>query len=108
MAITRWTNVPGTLQIECWEDTFDICIDLIIKFRSTGYRDTGSMYGGSDNLGWAPEGDDERFLDEAYLEVFPTATPDNSFRVDLPKERQQELFERFREDIQEIELDTEE
>ena len=40
---------------------------LEIRFRSKGYDDPGSMYGGADHLGWAPEGDDERTILQVRL-----------------------------------------
>lgn len=38
-------------------------VNLEIDFLSSGYFDPGSMYGGSDHLGWPPEGEDVRECD---------------------------------------------
>lgn len=79
--------------------------ELIIEFRSSGYYDPGSMYGGRDHLGWPPEGDDERTLDEAYL---TKGFGDSLVRIKLPAELQQELFDHFSKRIEEVEIFQEE
>ena len=76
--------------------------DLIIEFVSTGYYDPGSMYGGPDNLGSPPEGEDERTLTEAYL---VTAESDH---LKLPQDVQQALFEHYEAKIYEADLDDNE
>lgn len=76
--------------------------ELVIEFTSEGYYDSGSMYGGPDNLGYPPEGDDERLLSEAYLCV-------NGERIKtfcLTKQTQQNLFDRYEDNIQDVEVDT--
>lgn len=41
--------------------------EFVIEFNSKGYYDPGSKYGGPDNLGSPPEGDDERLVDDIYI-----------------------------------------
>lgn len=80
-----WQNVPGAISIEIiheeeWSDitysndlpeslleelnklTVDY-VEMVIDFKSSGFYDSGSMYGGADHLGWPPDGEDERELD---------------------------------------------
>lgn len=126
----KWSNVPGAFHleigrfngavrrldtdkaIECLEpfvgffprqaDEGDLT--LVVNWRSSGYYDPGSMYGGRDNLGHPPEGEDERTLDDAYLlrrvRSSEGATWDNK-RIDLPKPIQSELFDLLLEEIEE-------
>jgi len=42
-------------------------IELAIDFSSSGYNDPGSMYGGPDNVGYPPEGEDERTVTSVKL-----------------------------------------
>lgn len=116
---TSWRNVNGTFSIETYTHglvALDIddkpleilntfCFingigdaELIIEFTSTGYNDPGSMYGGPDNLGWPPEGDDERLLSNAYLKV------DNQV-VKLPQRLQNVLFNIYIQQIEAVELE---
>lgn len=95
---SSWKDVPGWLGIELGYDqasgqikdlTFgkplsgtildelksrfkisnDYLYELIIHFVSSGYRDAGSMYGGEDQLGWAPEHEDERIITSVDVNV---------------------------------------
>ena len=87
--ITKWQNVKGEVVIElnysmdgtvydCETDEL-VCEALqkllaplenayllVVEFTSTGYYDSGSMYGGWQNLGSPPEGDDERTITRVY------------------------------------------
>ena len=75
--------------------------ELIIKFSSKGFNDPGSMYGGPHNLGYPPESDDERLLTIVYIQThIPTIGI-----IKLPEEVQDELFEIYKEDIYEVELE---
>jgi len=105
----KWKNAPGSFAIELEYQpevgVFDLNGkhlpmlngflksdgELIINWLSSGYYDSGSMYGGSDNLGWPPEGNDERTLNNAYIHADST--------IDLPKEVQQALFDVYEEKI---------
>jgi len=42
-------------------------IELAIDFSSSGYDDPGSMHGGLDQLGYPPEGEDERTVTSVKL-----------------------------------------
>lgn len=110
--IRRWRDVPGSIAVEIYfadgkvydaRDDKEVpelasvvkddkSYELVINFRSTGYYDPGSMYGGWQNLGNPPEGDDERTLDVAYL------TCDKQ-RIELPQDVQQQLLERFQDRV---------
>jgi|APSaa5957512535_1039671.scaffolds.fasta_scaffold181764_1 hypothetical protein len=121
MAGTSWSNVAGQFSIEIYvscKSVLDIndniipelqeqllyfsdaddTAELIIDFRSSGYDDPGSMYGGPDNLGYAPEGDDERLLETAYLKLDDVELP-------LTKEQQDLLFDRYSDEINDVELE---
>lgn len=77
--------------------------ELVIEFTSSGYYDPGSMYGGWQNLGSPPEGEDERLLSVAYLELDnPNGYQD---RVELPNDVQQKLFDHYLDRIEAAELD---
>lgn len=111
---TQWRNVAGTYSIEIYThelrayDTDDqelsclsaFCFvhgiadgELIIEFNSSGYNDPGSMYGGPDNLGYPPEGDDERLLDACYID-------DRKVSDAIANE----LFDLYLSQIEEVEL----
>jgi len=72
--------------------------ELIIDFRSVGYNDPGSMYGGPDNLGYPPEGDDERTLEDAYLTT-------KKGKVKLPLPLQSQLFDFYKDRIDDMEIE---
>lgn len=121
MRTRRWSNVPGSITRELYlhdgvaldahdEDRelpaelaafvpADESTELVVAFQSSGYYDPGSMYGGWQNLGSPPEGEDERTLDEAYLLV-------NDQRVKLPQELQHALFSVYESEVNEQEIDT--
>lgn len=106
--IERWSNEPGQTVLDeimlpdpvaAWlgenhptypKGPWCVCI----HWRSTGYRDSGSMYGGPQNLGWPPEGDDERTLD--FVEVDG---------VRLPQELAELVFETHSEAVDATEDD---
>ena len=73
-------------------------VEVIIYFRSTGMSEPGSMYGGSDNLGWPPYAEDERIL--LWAEVLK----DGLIPIVLPKGVADVLFNRFEDEIKEVEL----
>jgi hypothetical protein len=123
MAGTSWTNVAGQFSIEIYVDKKQIldiddnpipelmpqrlyfsdeddAAELIIDFRSSGYDDPGSMYGGPDNLGYPPEGDDERLLESAHLKL-------DGVELELTKEQQDKLFDRYEDEIHDVELEAE-
>lgn len=72
--------------------------ELVIEFRSKGYHDPGSRYGGPDNLGYPPEGDDERTLLQAYIYNSPHKIP-------VPPQLAQQLWDTYEEQIYEAEID---
>lgn len=119
---SKWSNVAGRFSIEAYVNNgqvFDIDDNLIpelqpqallfsneddpaeivIDFTSSGYYDSGSMYGGPDNLGYPPEGDDERLLESATLEIDGVATQ-------LTKEQQDKLFDRYSDEIHDAEIES--
>jgi hypothetical protein len=119
MAGTSWKNVSGEYSIEVWTDglrCYDIddkalpmlnslCFangftygELVIDFLSSGYDDPGSMYGGSDNLGYPPEGDDEREPESAYLK------DEDGNEIDLTPQQRDALFDLYSDQIQDVEL----
>lgn len=117
---TSWQNVNGQFSIEIyvhdsavWDiDNKELTVllpqrlffceddtaELIIDFISTGYNDTGSIYGGPDNLGYPPEGDDERLLESACLLL-------NGVELILTKKQQETLFGLYELAIDDVELD---
>lgn len=118
---TSWNNVQAQFSIEVWTDGLRCCdIDdkalpmlniicfakgftygeLIIDFTSSGYDDPGSMYGGPDNLGYPPEGDDERLLESAHL------VDDDGNEIKLSKEQQDQLFDLYQDEINDTDIDT--
>lgn len=44
--------------------------ELTINYTSTGYHDPGNMYGGPDQLGYPPEGSDERTIVGATYQAY--------------------------------------
>lgn len=123
MAGTKWSNVAGQFSIEIYiadKQILDIndnpipelmpqslyfsneddTAELIIDFTSSGYDDPGSMYGGPDNLGYPPEGDDERLLESAHLLL-------DDAELKLTKEQQDKLFDRYEDEINDVELEAE-
>jgi len=73
--------------------------ELTIDFLSSGFNDPGSMYGGPDNLGYPPEGDDERLYDDAYVTTCDGDT------LQLTKEVGEQLFDFYTDQIHDIELE---
>jgi hypothetical protein len=121
--ITKWDNVQGTYVLEFYQDQDGRFLDvweqhevhaivrkylkrlsddehgeLVIKFAASGYHDTGSMYGGADNLGWAPEGDEERIIIDVFIE-----TESKTIKIDT--DDWPILADDFQEGIYEVELD---
>ena len=101
-----WSGVNGSLVLEVNEDMKAAALlapyhvgdtELVIEFKSSGYYLPASTYGGSDHLGWAAEGDDERTLTRAFL----------TDGEDLPRAVQEEVFDLLHEEVDAQELDTE-
>lgn len=88
------TLQPMSLYFDSEEDT----AELIIDFRSSGFEDPGSMYGGPDNLGYPPEGEDERLIELAYLKL-------NDVELQLTNEQQETLFDIYENEINDVELE---
>lgn len=80
--------------------TSDDRLELVIKFVSTGFYDPGSMYGGPDNLGSPPEGEDECMLDIAYFLI------DGGAKVYLDRHQQLESFEHYSDAIEIASIET--
>lgn len=96
--MSKWNNVPGFVSIYLFKDEGEWYVEdttrneeltqsvrscalnsilqksgeedanLVLEFKSSGYHQPMSMYGGPDRLGWPEEGDEERFVYNAYLE----------------------------------------
>lgn len=118
--MTKWSNVPGMFSIEVTTANGLACelggkplpmlsgiippgddLELIIEFKSSGYHQPMSMYGGPDRLGWPEEGEDERELVHAYLSDWM-----NRRQIELPLDVQKKLFEHYADAIQEVELEA--
>ena len=122
----KWSNIPGKLSVELYRDEGELldadddqaapdCLQpyvqddgstLVIEFRSSGYYEPAEMYGGPDNLGHDAEGDDDRTMELVHV-VFAKEGV-GKWTVDLPKEVQEEVFEFYHEQIDEVEIETEE
>jgi hypothetical protein len=70
--------------------------EIVIDFNVKGYYDSGSMYGGPDNLGYPPEGDEERWLDEVYILV-------DGNKIRLSDEMQEKIFDHYEDEVEEME-----
>lgn len=71
--------------------------ELVLHFRSQGYHEPMSMYGGPDNLGWPEEYDDERTLLQAVLEA-------GGKKIEIPAPLNEELFQQYINEVNEEEL----
>jgi len=91
-----WNGVEGELVVDL-SDLPDY--QLVITFRSFGHDDPGSRYGGPDNLGWPPDGEDERTLVEAHI------LSSSGTIIRLPMAEQQRVFEIFRDEVDDVNLD---
>lgn len=69
--------------------------DIEIHFTSKGYDDPGSMYGGSDHMGWAPEGEDDR-----HITSIDIITPSQVFQVPKTDPVYNVIAATFEKDIQ--------
>jgi|694.fasta_scaffold137574_6 hypothetical protein len=94
MRCRTWRNVSGTFVTEIPVQTDDEFAELEIDFVSSGHYDPGSRYGGPHDLGYPPEGEDEREFTTARLNGVP-----------LPDSQGREYFSQFKEKIDEVELD---
>lgn len=79
----------------------DAYAELVIDFTSSGYYDPGSMYGGWQNLGSPPEGEDERLLDG----VVEIRMPPNKDNNKLSNIASNDLFGAYFDRIESEELD---
>lgn len=94
------TDKPITVLAGSYPDLAeDELYEIVIDFFSSGYYDSGSMYGGRDRLGWPPEGDDERVMES--VSIFRAGNEE----IKLDKKVQEELFDLYFNDINEVELD---
>ena len=93
----EWRDVPGSIQIPSSELEGDLGDSILqklpendrsdymvtIEFSSTGYDDPGSIYGGRDNMGWAPEGEDTRDITQISIDtgtmIYPVPPNDPLF-----------------------------
>lgn len=73
--------------------------ELVIQFNSTGYYEPASMYGGPDRLGWPEDGADDREVISVTLVI-----DESTFFITDDYDR--DLFEWYREDIEKVELST--
>ena len=114
----RWKNIIGEytctlhdygpevytdddVRVACLDGRFETPYELTIRFKSSGYDDPGFAYHSNGDPGEPPEFEDERELDEAWVEV-------DGQRKDLPADVQQELFETFLTEIYAVDIDTDE
>lgn len=101
--MSSW-NVDATVTVEeltddDFPDTFPRGITTLdIDFNSQGYYQAASMYGGSDNLGWPAEGDDERTM------IGVRASDDDGNKIPLTVQQQQELFDQHFKRVEDEEL----
>ena len=72
--------------------------ELIIQFSSKGYNDPGSKYGGRDQLGSPPEGDDERLPTNIYLKG------QHGDKINLDQKLTQAIFDHYETEIYDTEL----
>jgi hypothetical protein len=70
--------------------------EIIIDFLSSGSSTPMSMYGGSDHLGWPAEYEDERILDGIDIDG-----------KDIRDDIAEAIFEFYLDEIDEVEIDTE-
>lgn len=104
-----WENVPGQTSIE-FDDERAVPlklalyarkhnlfpqVELVIYWYSSGYNEPMSMYEGPDNLGWPAEGSEDRELNYAELDGHR-----------LPTELAESLFEEYRTEVDETELES--
>ena len=76
--------------------------EISISFRSVGYYQPKSMYGGPDGIGWPAEGDDERTLVKAV------AYTEDRNPVQLTVEQQELFFNKYHAEIEKCDLDPSE
>ena len=120
MRIQKWNGVPGqfvaelhyTQGGEIYDAHSDKKVDvkteaalehdepyeLVIEFRSSGYYDPGVLSGPPEKC-YPPEGDDEREMESVTL-------IHESGDIKLTPEEQEEFFEWFRSNVEEVEIDT--
>lgn len=129
MSTRKWNNLPGFIvreyayleKGEWFDEKNDLPQGLIpkitgigekhwaeleIHFLSSGYYDSGSMYGGTDHTGWAPEGEDIRTLDKVVLTV--TNCDDVEHKIKLSREQQQKIFDHFQEAVDDADVEYQE
>ena len=82
--VQRWHNVRGQLVVYP---------EIVITFRSSGYRDPG-VRGGAPENSYPPEGSDERVVEIVTVEG-------NAVDSELA----QALFEHFADDINAVEIE---
>ena len=102
--MTTW-NITDTFSIEelCDDDLPEVLAgkgitELEITYRSNGYWERASMYGGPDNLGWPEEGEDERTIENV------TAHRENGEEFLTTKVEKNLLFDHFQKKVDEQEL----
>jgi hypothetical protein len=93
--IKRWRDVPGVFEKELKEGV------LRIHFTSSGYYDPGKTWGDPETC-YPPEGEDERILSSVFYEY-----DDGCFVAALPPDIAKILFELYREEIQQVEIEAE-
>ncbi len=111
--VSEWTNERGTVYLDLicedgkvWEDGFELeCLagvvntdgQMIIEFLSTGYEDSGQLYGPPEKC-YPPEGSDERTLDKVSVEtVYDT--------IRLTPKQANIIFDIYETDVYEADLD---
>lgn len=93
--IKRWKDVPGVFEKELEHGM------LRIHFESSGYNDPGKTWGDPETC-YPPEGEDERTLYVAHYKR------DDMDRVQpITHDIAKILFELYREEIQQVEIETE-
>jgi hypothetical protein len=128
MSSYEWSNVKGELDIELEiKDGHVIdahtgnlipaikphmvkgsrrCVyELVIEFVSSGFYDEGRRHGDPGNC-YPPEGHEDRELSRGYLLRYERLSP--LVEIPLSQEKSQELFRQFEEQINEVELPSQE
>jgi len=75
--------------------------ELVIEFSSKGSHTNKSMYGGNDRVGWPEESDEGRVYLDSYIKS-------NNQKISIDKNIGESLFERFKNSIDEVSIDTDE
>ncbi len=96
-------EAPASLLAYVQSDQDDVGYELVIEFISSGYDDPGQRDGGPDGVGVPPEGEDERLL--AGMSLIFEKADEKPLVVELPKKVQEEIFDHYKDEIDEVEIE---